>query len=67
MAKTHDRRRPRPTSAPFSYRLVDLPPISGISLSGWRNMIAAGKVRAVRHGRVILVPREEVLRVTGAA
>ncbi|MCL4809619.1 MAG: hypothetical protein KJ062_17805 [Thermoanaerobaculia bacterium] len=65
MKQTPNRSRPRPAEKPFSYRLVDLPALSGFSQSQWRNLIARGEVRAVRRGRMILVPRAEVLRVTG--
>ena len=62
-----DRRRPKPAEKPFSYRLADLPALSGFSVSQWRALIARREVRAVKRGRMILVPRAEVLRITGGA
>ena len=60
-----DRSRPRPAEKPFSYRLADLPALSGFSVSQWRNLIARREVRAVKRGRMVLVPRSEVLRIVG--
>ncbi len=59
------RRRPKPPSVPFAYRLSDLPALCGLSLSALRNMVQDGRLRAIRHGRAILVPAAEVARITG--
>ena len=67
MTKTHDRSRPKPQGAPLAYRLADAPSVSGISASQWRHMIARGEVRAVRHGKMVLIPAAEMNRITGAA
>jgi len=61
------RRRPRPSATPLAYRLADLPARTGISLSGWRNLISAGSVRVQRVGRAVLVPAAEVARITGSS
>lgn len=60
-----NRSRPKPAGRPLAYRLVDLPPLVGISQSGLRNMIAEGRLRAIRHGRVVLVRAAEVDRLVG--
>ena len=62
-----DRSRPRPQGPPLAYRKADLPALTGISASGWANLIASGQVKARRIGRIVLVSRDEVLRITGAA
>jgi len=60
-----NRRRPKPTTAPLSYRLVDCAVLTGLSVSGIRNLIRDGQIRAVRRGRAILVPRIELERIAG--
>ena len=60
-----DRSRPRPTGRPLAYRLKDLPALVGISESGLRHMIALGQLRAIRHGRKVLVRTAEVDRLVG--
>lgn len=62
-----NRRRQKFDEPPFAYRQADLPPLSGISASQWRLMIARGEVKAIRRGRMVLVPRSELIRITGAA
>lgn len=63
--KSTDRSRPKPQGPPLSYRKSDLPALTGISASGWANLIASGQVKARRIGRIVLVSRDEVLRITG--
>lgn len=65
MTTKPNRSRPKPAGRPLAYRLVDLPPLVGISQSGLRNMIAEGRLRAIRHGRVVLVRAAEVDRLVG--
>lgn len=61
-----NRQRPRPPVAPMAYRLADCPELCGISVSGLRRLIATGRLRAVRHGRIVLVPAEELRRLAGS-
>ncbi|HQN10089.1 MAG TPA: hypothetical protein PK569_21195 [Thermoanaerobaculia bacterium] len=65
-ATKRDRSRPRPPGAPLAYRLSDLDRLTGLSISKLRNMVADGSLRAIRHGRAIVVPAAEVARLTGA-
>lgn len=62
----HDRKRPRPATAPLSYRLSDCASLVGISVSGLRNLIRDGRLRAVRHGRITLIPAAELHRLAGS-
>ncbi|KAA0253401.1 MAG: helix-turn-helix domain-containing protein [Acidobacteria bacterium] len=60
------RKRPRPSTGPLAYRLSDCAPLVGISVSGLRRMIHDGRLRAVRHGRIVLVPADELRRLAGS-
>jgi excisionase family DNA binding protein len=55
-----DQSRQTPSTNRLSYRVADLPALTGLSSKTIRRLIAAGDLRSVRVGKAILIPHAAV-------